>query len=542
MAAETWYAKFLTNQITTNQAGDLLYFARSPYGTINDAVISWNDFSAQFIVKTPAGSQSITVGNLTVAAGAIISGLSTGGTAGNLILYSPTASKGNFQFLSADSSGNFSGTLTNTLLSASRTWTLPDSTGTIVLKDTNSNISANSFIEGYATTVTAAATTTLTIASTEQQYFTGSTTQTILLPVTSTLVLGQKYIIVNNSSGVVTVQSSGANTIQAMAANSQLIATCILISGTTAASWSYVYQSLVAGSSPWTSGAGTGSAIGGDGTTVASGNYTIAYGSTTTTAAGLNSFAFGKGAVTLAGATNSVAIGQSATANTKDSIAIGNGASAGTNGSGQTNSIAIGTSSTANNQDCIAIGNSATSKLGAVAIGFACDAFGLNSVAIGYEANTDNPASYSTAIGRLSFCTAVGSCIIKDSTNSLLTNATVDNMLLQFAGGYNFQVGSILALAIDTSSNVRVKNIGSGLAVAEGTNGKQGIATLVGGTVTVTTTSVTANSRIFLTIQSPGGTLGSVYVSARTAGTSFAITSTSAIDTSVVAYEIFEPG
>jgi hypothetical protein len=90
--------------------------------------------------------------------------------------------------------------------------------------------------------------------------------------------------------------------------------------------------------------------------------------------------------------------------------------------------------------------------------------------------------------------------------------------------------------------NLDVQTAGSGLRVAEGSNAKQGVATLVAGTVTVADTSVTASSRIFLTTNTPGGTVGSPYNSARTAGTSFTITSTSSTDTSTVAYEIFEPG
>ncbi len=109
--------------------------------------------------------------------------------------------------------------------------------------DANSNLSANNFIEGYATTATAATTTTLTVSSAEQQYFTGSTTQTVKLPVTSTLVTGMSFTIVNLSSGVVTVQSSGSNTLQAMAANTQLVATCISTSGTGTASWNWTYSS-----------------------------------------------------------------------------------------------------------------------------------------------------------------------------------------------------------------------------------------------------------------------------------------------------------
>ena len=78
-------------------------------------------------------------------------------------------------------------------------------------------------------------------------------------------------------------------------------------------------------------------------------------------------------------------------------------------------------------------------------------------------------------------------------------------------------------------------------AIKEGTNAAMGVATLVAGTVVVNNTRITANTRIFLTIQSPAGTLGVVYVSARTAGTSFTITSTSILDTSTVAWMIVEP-
>ncbi|MCK9394237.1 MAG: hypothetical protein M0Q44_01435 [Methylobacter sp.] len=81
----------------------------------------------------------------------------------------------------------------------------------------------------------------------------------------------------------------------------------------------------------------------------------------------------------------------------------------------------------------------------------------------------------------------------------------------------------------------------SGLTVTEGANAKQGVATLVAGTVVVANTSITANSRIFLTAQTNAGTTGFLSISARTPGTNFTILSSSNLDTSVVAYEIFEP-
>jgi Pectate lyase superfamily protein len=91
--------------------------------------------------------------------------------------------------------------------------------------------------------------------------------------------------------------------------------------------------------------------------------------------------------------------------------------------------------------------------------------------------------------------------------------------------------------------NIDLHNAGTGLKIAEGSNAKQGTLTLNGTTaVVVSNTSVTANSRIFLTIQLGSGTVGSPYVSARTAGTSFSVKSTAAGDTSTCAYEIIEPG
>ena len=90
---------------------------------------------------------------------------------------------------------------------------------------------------------------------------------------------------------------------------------------------------------------------------------------------------------------------------------------------------------------------------------------------------------------------------------------------------------------------VDVSTAGKGLQVKEGSNAKQGTATLNGTTaVVVSNTSVTSSSRIFLTVNSPSGAVGTPYVSATSAGTSFSIKSTSGSDASVVAWLITEPG
>ena len=84
--------------------------------------------------------------------------------------------------------------------------------------------------------------------------------------------------------------------------------------------------------------------------------------------------------------------------------------------------------------------------------------------------------------------------------------------------------------------------LGTGLLVHEGTNAKQGIASLVAGSSTLSNTSITTNSRIFLTAQSTTQptNVGALFVSASTPSASFVVRSTNAQDSSTFAYEIFE--
>jgi hypothetical protein len=94
-----------------------------------------------------------------------------------------------------------------------------------------------------------------------------------------------------------------------------------------------------------------------------------------------------------------------------------------------------------------------------------------------------------------------------------------------------------------TEGDVQMDVAGRGLIIREGSNARMGVATLVGGTVTVANTSVTANTRIQVTVQSLGTvtTPKAVAVTARSVGTSFTLTSSDATDTSVVAWELKEP-
>lgn len=97
------------------------------------------------------------------------------------------------------------------------------------------------------------------------------------------------------------------------------------------------------------------------------------------------------------------------------------------------------------------------------------------------------------------------------------------------------------AQKLDVTGNIQLNTAGNKLLIKEGTNASLGVETLVAGTKTVNTTAVTANSRIFVTIQTVGGTPGVLYIGTRVAGTSFDIVSTSGSDTSTVAWWIVEP-
>jgi hypothetical protein len=77
-------------------------------------------------------------------------------------------------------------------------------------------------------------------------------------------------------------------------------------------------------------------------------------------------------------------------------------------------------------------------------------------------------------------------------------------------------------------------------SIPEVSNGRMGVATLVGGTVTVSNSSVQSGHRIFLSRATTGGTTGHLSYTI-SAGASFTITSTSATETSTVNWLIIEP-
>ncbi len=139
---------------------------------------------------------------------------------------------------------------------------------------------------------------------------------------------------------------------------------------------------------------------------------------------------------------------------------------------------------------------------------------------------------------------AGGDNITTSATGSTLTVSldaaiTVDSATLE-DGNLEVQDGDI---ELEGDLNI-TKDGGKILAVAATAaaagDSSFGSVALVGGTATVATTAVTANSLIFLTVQALGTVTEAeaVAVTAKTAGTSFVITSANVADTSTVAWFI----
>jgi hypothetical protein len=106
----------------------------------------------------------------------------------------------------------------------------------VVLRDSNQNITANNVFQGFASTATAAGTTTLTVASSYYQRFTGTSTQTVQLPNATTLPVGVAYIFDNDSTQTITITDNSSATIDTIVSGA-IDFIVLLANGTSAGTW-----------------------------------------------------------------------------------------------------------------------------------------------------------------------------------------------------------------------------------------------------------------------------------------------------------------
>lgn len=116
--------------------------------------------------------------------------------------------------------------------------------------------------------------------------------------------------------------------------------------------------------------------------------------------------------------------------------------------------------------------------------------------------------------------------------NALFADATA------FTGNWALNITSTNPSVLN--GNLTLNTAGNKFLLKEGSNASMGTATLVAGTVTVSNTLVTANSRIFYNRSTPGGTLGHLSCTI-SAGTSITFDSSSLLDTSNITWHLIEP-
>lgn len=121
-------------------------------------------------------------------------------------------------------------------------------------------------------------------------------------------------------------------------------------------------------------------------------------------------------------------------------------------------------------------------------------------------------------------------------TKSAMKSSTDGNIEAVNAAG---TTGATLHLGTLDATNSITMRAAAPLSVTSGTNQRAGNAVLVGGTVTINNTTVTANTLVMLSPKTASGTLGT-YTYTLSAGASFTINSSSAIDTSTISYFLIE--
>lgn len=129
----------------------------------------------------------------------------------------------------------------------------------------------------------------------------------------------------------------------------------------------------------------------------------------------------------------------------------------------------------------------------------------------------------------------------KGRTYIMGNNGSSLNTIVQFTGDL-WQFYKMVGInttpvtdQLEISGNMNLVTAGNKIKIATGTNASVGVSgAMTAGTITISTTAVTASSKIFLTYATVGGTQGFLSVGTITDGTSFVINSSSALDTSTV--------
>lgn len=169
--------------------------------------------------------------------------------------------------------------------------------------------------------------------------------------------------------------------------------------------------------------------------------------------------------------------------------------------------------------------------------GFVATTGGVTASAGNIAASAGNVTASGTMTAGTGITATTGNIAASSGNLSASGTVTGGTGVIATTGGVTATAGDITA----TNGNVLISTIGKGLQVKTGSNARFGTLTLNGATpVVVSNTSVTADTGIFLTTKTAGGTPAFYWVSARSAGVSFSVTGTAG-DTSVLNWFLVEP-
>ena len=211
------------------------------------------NFSGGTLSSTGSGgtvtSVGFTGGLITVASATTTPALTVAGTSGGIVYFSSASTWASSALLASNALmiGGGAGTAPSTTTTGTGVLTaLGNATNAasgVVVKDANSNVSANNFLFGFTSTASAGTTTTLTVSSTQYQLITGSTSQTFQLPNATTLVNGTSFVFNNNSSaGTVSINNGAVSPTLIASVGSGGYVTVVLVDNSTqAGSWDYHY-------------------------------------------------------------------------------------------------------------------------------------------------------------------------------------------------------------------------------------------------------------------------------------------------------------
>lgn len=198
---------------------------------LNSATTSVSTLAA----TAPTAGQVLTASNGTTATWVTPAGGGITALTGDV-----TASGSGSVAATVASVGGSSAANINTSQLATAAATATPTASTLAKWDSNVNMSANNVIPFATVTASGGSTVVLTVNSTRTQIVTGNSNQVFTLPVASTLQIGHQFEFqYTGSSNALTVNSSGgAQVWRSASLPSRQVITCILNSGTSAASWS----------------------------------------------------------------------------------------------------------------------------------------------------------------------------------------------------------------------------------------------------------------------------------------------------------------